>query len=210
MDLPEDDADELVEFWTLLDGDRALLAGKRGATGLGCALLLKYYSRHGRFPRGRADLPETVIEFVARQLGVHAPALASYEWSGRTIEYHRAEVREHLGFRLATVADQDRLTSWLAANVAHAQRRPDRVRAELLARLREERIEAPTVGRVARMVRSALRTAEQTWTARISARLNESTRSRLMALIAIPDADDDDTAVSEDGETASVLGVGQV
>lgn len=62
MEMPEDDADELVEFWTLLDGDRGLLAGKRGATALGCALLLKYYSRHGRFPRGGADLPERATE----------------------------------------------------------------------------------------------------------------------------------------------------
>jgi hypothetical protein len=45
MEMREVDADELVEFWTLLDEDRGLLAGKRGATALGCALLLKYYSR---------------------------------------------------------------------------------------------------------------------------------------------------------------------
>jgi len=207
MDLPEDAADELVEFWTLLDEDRALLAGKRGAGALGCALLLKYYSRHGRFPRGPADLPEMVVGFVSRQVGVEPAVLASYEWSGRTIEYHRAEVREHLGFRLATVADQDRLTSWLAASVAHAERRPDRVREELLVRFRTERIEAPTPGRVTRMVRSALRTAEQTWTARITARVGEPTRDRLLALIAVLD-DDDDTEAREEGEleAGSLLG----
>ena len=61
---------ELVEFWTLLDEDRALLEGRRGATALGFALLLKHYSRHGRFPRGSAELPDAVVEFVARQVGV--------------------------------------------------------------------------------------------------------------------------------------------
>lgn len=89
----------------------ACWADKRGATALGCAVLLKYYSQYGRFPRDRADLSEQVVGFVARQVGVAASALASYERSGRTEEYHRAEVREHLGFRLATVADQERLTS---------------------------------------------------------------------------------------------------
>jgi len=162
MEMPEGDADELVEFWTLLDEDRALLGGRRGATALGFALLLKFYSRHGRFPRGRAEISETVVGFVSRQVGVEVVDLASYEWSGRTVEYHRAEIREHLGFRLATVADQQRLTSWLAVSVAHAERRPDRVREALLGQFRKERIEAPTVGRVQRMVRSALRTAEQT------------------------------------------------
>lgn len=65
--MAEGDADELVEFWTLLDEDRGLLAGKRGATALGCALLLKYYSRHGRFPRTREDLPEAVAPGPARR-----------------------------------------------------------------------------------------------------------------------------------------------
>ncbi|MQA81611.1 MAG: DUF4158 domain-containing protein [Streptosporangiales bacterium] len=106
MEVPEGDVDELVEFWTLLDEDRALLTGKHGASALGFALLLKYYSRHGRFPRGRVDLPETAIGFVARQVDLADADPASYEWSGRTMEYHRAQIREHLGFSLATIADQ--------------------------------------------------------------------------------------------------------
>ena len=52
MEPTEVDVDDLIEFWTLLDEDRELLAGKRGSTALGFALLLKHYSRHGRFPRG--------------------------------------------------------------------------------------------------------------------------------------------------------------
>ena len=61
MEIPESDPNELVEFWTLLDEDRALLAGRRGATALGFALLLKFYSRHGRVPRSWAEIPETVV-----------------------------------------------------------------------------------------------------------------------------------------------------
>ncbi len=210
MEMPESDADDLVEFWTLLDEDRALLGGRRGATALGFALLLKFYSRHGRFPRGWAEIPETVIGFVSRQVGVEIVDLASYEWSGRTVEYHRAEIREHLGFRLATVADQQLLTSWLAVSVAHAERRPDRVREALLGNFRRERIEAPTTGRVQRMVRSALRTAEQTWTARICDRLGDETRARLLALIAFAGAQDtDESEGDQDGEAAgaTVLGL---
>src|ERR1017187_9253226 len=81
MELIAGDVDELIEFWTLLDEDRELVAGKRGATALGFALLLKHYSRHGRFPRGRSDLPDAVIAFVARQLG--APASDLGFMSGR-------------------------------------------------------------------------------------------------------------------------------
>lgn len=172
MELTADDPDELIDFWTLLDEDRELLAGKRGAPALGFALLLKHYSRHGRFPRSRSELSDGVIVFVAGQLSVDASDLGFYEWSGSTIEYHRAQIRDHLGYRLATVADQDRLTVWLTESVAHAERRVDRVREELLAEFRRERVEPPTSGRIVRMVRSALRTAEQNWASRIAGRLD--------------------------------------
>ena len=55
-----DDVGELVEFWTLLDEDRALLEGRRGATTLGFALLLKHYSRHGRACQGFCVSPGSV------------------------------------------------------------------------------------------------------------------------------------------------------
>lgn len=178
------DVDELVEFWTLLDEDRELIGGKRGASSLGFALLLKHYSRYGRFPRGRSDLPEEVIAFVARQLDTAVADLGFYEWSGSTIEYHRAQIRSHLGFRVASVADQERLTTWLTSNVAHAERRPERVREHLLAHFRRMQIEPPTSGRVLRMVRSAMRTAEQSWALRISGRLTPGATARLLNLIA--------------------------
>jgi hypothetical protein len=141
------DLDELVEHWTLLDDERELIAGKRGATRLGFALLLKFYTRLGRFPRGRGELPEQAVEFVARQVDVDPDELAFYEWTGRTIEYHRAQIRTHLGFRECSVGDAEKLTEWLAVNVCEAERRPELVRDELLARCRAERIEPPTARR---------------------------------------------------------------
>jgi hypothetical protein len=180
MDPASGDVDELIEFWTLLDEDRVLLAGRRGATALGFAVLLKHYSRYGRFPRGRSDVADEVVGFIAGQLGVDASDLGFYEWAGRTIEYHRAQIRAHLGFRVASVADQEELTGWLARAVAHAERRVDRVRDERLVEFRRLRIEPPTPGRVLRMVRSALRAAEQDWTSRITGRLDTSATSRLV------------------------------
>jgi len=190
MEPTEVDVDELIEFWTLLDEDRELLAGRRGATALGFAVLLKHYSRHGRFPRARSEVSDDVIVFVAGQLGVDAADLGSYEWSGSTIEYHRAQIRDHLGYRVATVADQEKLTGWLSEAVAHAERRPDRVREELLAEFRRLRIEPPTAGRILRMVRSALRSAEQTWALRIAGRLDRSATGRLLNLIATSEDDE--------------------
>ena len=117
------DFDELVEHWTLLDDEQALIVGKRGPTRLGFALLLKFYTRVGRFPRGRGELPDEAVAVVARQVGVDPTELGFYEWTGRTIEYHWAQIRAHLGFRECSVADADKLTEWLAANVCEAERR---------------------------------------------------------------------------------------
>ncbi|MEU0742232.1 DUF4158 domain-containing protein [Streptomyces sp. NPDC006134] len=134
------------EHWTLLEDERALVSGKRGTTRLGFAVLLKFYTQYGRFPRGRFELPGEAVEFVARQLQVPASELDAYEWSGRTVEYHRAQIRGHLGFRECSVADADKPAAWLAEHVACKERRPEQVRVELPARCRTECIEPPTLG----------------------------------------------------------------
>ena len=97
-----------------------------------------------------------------------ASDLGFYEWSGSTIEYHRAQIRRHLGFRECTAEDAGKLTEWLAASVCQAERRADRVREELLAQCRAEQIEPPSAGRCDRIIRSALHQAEQALTARVT------------------------------------------
>ncbi|WP_406530873.1 DUF4158 domain-containing protein [Streptomyces sp. I8-5] len=51
------------------------------------------------------------MEFVVRQVQVPASELESYDWTGRTVEYHRAQIRDHLGFRECSVADAEKLTT---------------------------------------------------------------------------------------------------
>ncbi len=51
------------------------------------------------------ELPGPAIVHLANQVGVPAELYPSYEWSGRTIKYHRVQIREHLGFRESTVQD---------------------------------------------------------------------------------------------------------
>ncbi len=193
------EVDELVEHWTVLEDEQQLVAGKRGATRLGFALLLKFYTRSGRFPRGRSELPQEAVDFVARQMQVAAGELGFYEWSGSTIEYHRAQIRQHLGYRECGVADAERLTAWLAEHVTQTERSPERVREELLARCRVERLEPPAGSRIDRIVRSALRLGEETLTLRVSARLTPAGTEAILTLIVadIPEAPDTDEESSE-------------
>ena len=174
--------------------ERDLVVAKNYDTQLGFALLLKFYGRFGRFPRGRSELHDDAVEFVARQFGAGAGSVGFYEWSGRTFTRHRAEIRAHFGFRECTVADADDLAGWLASGYAQEERRYELVRDALLAELRSRSIEPPTPERVERVVRSGLRQAEKTLVSRISGRLSAEVRARLLALVSADESDGDSEA----------------
>jgi Domain of unknown function (DUF4158) len=198
------DEDELIEHWTLVGAELELLAGKRGPTRLAFVLLLKFHQQHGRFPRGRTDLPGEAVEFAAKAVKVPAVDLAFYDWEGRTFEYHRAQIRTFTGFRECTLADADKATEWLATNVCQSERRSDRVRVALLAHLKDELIEPPAKTRLLRVIGSALQQAQDTLTLRISSRVAAEAIEAMFALIDRPGSEGDNDGVDEDGGLVGV------
>jgi hypothetical protein len=136
----EPDQDELIDCWTLVGDELELVAGKRGTTRLGFALLLRFYTEKGRFPRGRSEIPDAAVDYVARQVRVARTEIAFYEWMGRTSKFHRAQIRQALGFRECTVADADVLIEWLVDHVTQVERSAERVREHLLAECRRRRL----------------------------------------------------------------------
>jgi len=68
--------------------------------------MLKFFDLDARFPRHAGEVPRAAVDYVARQVGVDPMAFAKYDWSGRSIKYHRAQIREELGFGECTV-DED-------------------------------------------------------------------------------------------------------
>lgn len=143
-------------------------------------------------PRGRSALPDEAVRFVADQVKVPASELGLYEWVGRTNRYHQAQIREHLGFRECSVPDAEKLTAWLAVEVCEDERQRDRVREQLLARCRDQRIEPPSPGRIDRIVRSAVHQAEIALTTRIAARLSPATSERLRLLVTAAEHGEDE------------------
>ncbi|MFI6713273.1 DUF4158 domain-containing protein [Nonomuraea sp. NPDC050478] len=178
------DDDELIGNWTLVGDELALLSNRRPATKLAFALMLRFYSLHGRFPKGRYELPDQAIDYVARLVKVPLAELESYEWDGRTSKEHRKEVRKHFGFRECSMADSDKAADWLAMNVCDKERQADRVRAELLAHLREDKVEQPAPDRIRRIVGKAISQAEKTQTALVAGRVPAEAVARMLALIA--------------------------
>ncbi|MEU7901136.1 DUF4158 domain-containing protein [Nonomuraea sp. NPDC049152] len=202
------DEDELVGNWTLVGDELDQLSGRRGATKLGFALLLRFYAMHGRFPTGRAELPDQAVAYVSRLVDVPASELGLYELVGRTIKDHRKDVRKYFGFRECSLVDSDKAADWLAVQVCDKERQVDRVRAELLAHLRDERIEPPARDRIRRIIGSALRQAEQTQTARISSRIPAEAIPRLLALVA-KSADPGDDAELEAEDDRALFGAAE-
>mgnify|MGYP000981002651 CR=1 FL=1 len=185
--------DDVIDHFTLDADELTQLRNKTGATRLGFAVMLKFLLWRGRFPGRGQEVPDDAVEYVARQVGVTADEFEHYDFAGRTIKGHRREIRRFASYRVCSVADADKLAIWLAENVAYEEHRRGLVRARLLARCREERIEPPTPERVARIVDSAIRQAGRTLVNRVAGRLDEGCRGRLEALVAAtaddPDAD---------------------
>ena len=161
--------DDLVAAWTLVAADWALIGNKTGATRLGFALVLKFFEREARFPRGPSEFDETVVGVVARQVRVRVEEFADYGWGDRTGRAHRAQIRGAFGFRVCTRPDEEVLAGWLAAEVCPTDHRTGHLLGALLARCRTMRIEPP--GRTDRILGAARASFERTWCARTVARL---------------------------------------
>ena len=174
--------EDVVACWTLVEDDWALVANKTGPTRLGFALLLKFFELEARFPRHAGELPPAAVDYVAAQVKVGPDQLAKYAWSGRTIEYHRAQVRQALDFQEATRADEEALTTWLGEEVAPDEVSEDRLREALLARCRSEHIEPP--GRIERIIGAARSAASDRFCATTAARLAPEAADRLEQLVA--------------------------
>ena len=111
-------------------------------------------------------------------------ALADYRFSGRTFEYHRAQVRGVFGFREANVLDEEALSAWLAEEVCPVELRDERLREALLARCRAQKIEPPAPSRVGRAVGAAKAAGGQESCDKTVAWLPEGCAARLEELVA--------------------------
>jgi TnpA family transposase len=177
------DIEELIEHFTLVTRDWECLDGKNGATLLGCALLLKCFQLEGRFPTSRQDIPKTVVDYVAHQVKVESACWPQYDWQGRTIKLHRAQIRTHLEIREATAADSEVLTAWLIETHLASDQKMEHLTAKVLAEFRKRKIEPPTSDRVERLIRSACATYEHTLFQDVAQRLSPESRAAMDALL---------------------------
>ena len=148
--------DELIEHWTILSNELALLGNKTGVTRLGFAVFLKYFQLYAHFPPAQPDIPSVIINHIASQVNVSPEEYQHYNWSGRMARYHRNQIREFFGFRKAQVKDAKALVHWLVENVVHREAELEPLKEIVIERFRDLKIEPLTLGRIERLIRSAL------------------------------------------------------
>src|SRR5260221_9148587 len=184
-------AEELLEHFTLLPNELVAIGNKSGATRLGFAVLLKCLQYEGRFLRSRQEAAPDVVRFLAAQVGVDAALFAQYACEGRTIEAHRAQIREMTKLREFRRADEEALLDWLCTQVFHHEQHPERLRDLIRAECRTRGIEAPDD--IAALIETGLMAYEVQIYTVIVARLTPDMQNRLDALlIASPEAEEEE------------------
>src|SRR5699024_9252929 len=115
--------DELLEHFTFLPNEMNLIGNKSGETRLEFASILKF------------------IQYIAKQVNVEQSLYAHYDWNGRSIRYHRAQIRDFFGFREATVQDTEAIGDWLERHVLYYDHEFDHVKEQAYLQFRERKIE---------------------------------------------------------------------
>jgi hypothetical protein len=167
-------SEELLEHFTLLPDELTAVGNKSGNTRLGFAVLLKCLQYEGRFLRSRQEAAPEVIRFLASQVGVDATLFAQYLWEGRTIEAHRAQIREVTKIREFRRADEGALLDWLCTEILPHEQHPERLRELIRAECRTRGIEAPDD--IAALIETGLLAYEAQIYTTIAARLRDSKR----------------------------------
>lgn len=124
---------------------------------------------------------------MAGQVKVDPELYAEFDFTSRQAVNHRKQIREFYGFREITVGDEDKQIVWLAEKVCPIETSRDRLRAALLTRCRQEKIEPPKPGQVERLLGAAEAMFERRITTGTVQRLPASAATRLKDLLQVPE-----------------------
>jgi len=144
---------DLERVFFLDDADMDLVNERRGdRMKMGFALQLVTARWLGTFLDDPLDVPASVLEFMAGQLGVaDPPVVMKYGERVKTLSDHQIEIRRAEGLRDFTEA-QDELAGWVAARAWTSGDGPKAIFLDAITWMRERKILLPGVSRLARLV----------------------------------------------------------
>lgn len=175
--------DELIEQFTFLPNELSQLGNKSGATRLGFAALFKFFQHEAKFPTHKGEIPKEVLLYISKQLNLDIFLIDEYDWNGRTIKYHRAQIREFFGFKESTLEDTEHVSAWLSKHVFYHEADIETLKEEAYKKFRELQLEPPTPDRIDRITRSAIYTYENQFFQETYQKLSKETISKMENLI---------------------------
>lgn len=140
-----------------------MIENKTGETRIGFAVLLKFFQNEARFPTHKHEVPKAVIAYIAKQIFSEPELYAQYDWTGRSITYHRTQIRKFFGFREDTIEDAQEMTEWLCQHVLHHDHEFEHLKERVYRRIHELKIVPPTPDRIERLICSAIYTYEESF-----------------------------------------------
>lgn len=179
-------AAEFIDHWTLAAEEINLInrISKTAGNRLGCAILLKHFQNEGKFLQRKQDIPNAVIEHIAQQLHVSEKEFELYELSKLAAKRHRRQIRAFLEVRTGTVEDAKNILTWLFTHDQLLEEHNfDRLKESVYERYKELKIEPPQPGRVERLVRSSIHSADERLYKRILAKLTPEAQAKLEELL---------------------------
>lgn len=188
--LPEDPSEEeLARNWSLSQADNAQVVRCRGDDNRRrFALQICALRQYGRFLEDYSCVPVRILNHINRQLQL-PPALSLQAPERNATETeHRERIREHLGYQTFDAAAQTLLEELLRSRVAAGALSGDLIEAAQDA-LRLWRIVAPARSTLERLATSIAVTGRQEILERITARIPDSSRQSLDALLEVAEGE---------------------
>jgi len=141
---PSADEREIARFYTLGPDELAQIMARRSdANRLGYALVLLYLRHPGRVLDVGEAPPDSVVAYVARQLGAPVSALNDYARRGATRRAHLAEAMGASGYSMFDRAAAREAVSFLTAT-AQTIVRPGQLAGILVEELRRRHVLLPS------------------------------------------------------------------
>jgi hypothetical protein len=161
----------------LLDPEelKLVLTKYSGKNRLAFAIMLKFFQREKHYPANKSIIPESLVACLASQLSVQTKNFDAFNWNSGSVKRFRQEIRIFLGYKIATVADAEKLITWLIKHALPAT--PNIARCNQYAHqfFHENRLEPFSRKELDGYIRSAMHRFEKNFFSGIYAQLSPDT-----------------------------------
>jgi TnpA family transposase len=158
--------------------------------------LLKFFRTENRFPVNDDVISPELIQFISNQLNINTE-LTKIDWENRTSERFRQEIRDFLGYKKATLADSEKLISWLIESVLIDAPTIPQAFERAGQFFRDNKLESFTPRELDRYVRSAAQQFEKLFFSKIYSTLSARTISIIDCILINDIGNTDDEDISE-------------